>query len=214
MELGLDSVELSDLRGLIGETFRLRLPSNFLFEHETAQRVVRAIAELICAGERAPEEERSPAREEPQATGAVATHEEVQTDRSTAHGRNGGAAVAIVGMACRFPGVATPEGFWRLLEAGEHAIGELKDRWHWPAYIDLRSKHAGIDRIGRVEGIDQFDAAFFRLSRREVELMDPQQRMLLELSWEALENAGYRPSWPRGKRACSSAYATLITATS
>ncbi|SJN59051.1 Phenolphthiocerol synthesis polyketide synthase type I Pks15/1 [Vibrio ruber DSM 16370] len=97
--------------------------------------------------------------------------------------------IAIVGMACRFPGdVRDPQSFWEALENGRdlmcqpEAIGRQFD-----------SRHPEDLCMGLLRDIDLFDAAFFGLSEREVEQMDPQQRLLLEVSWEALECAGYNP---------------------
>ena len=103
--------------------------------------------------------------------------------------------IAIVGMACRFPGGAdTPELYWDLIRAGVDAITETpSDRWDVDAYFDsdpdapgkLTSRHGGF-----LSHIDGFDAQMFGIASREVQHMDPQQRLLLEVAWEALENAG------------------------
>jgi iturin family lipopeptide synthetase A len=85
--------------------------------------------------------------------------------------------VAIVACGARFPGAAGPESFWSLLEGGRHAISELR----------------GVPS-GYVEGVERFDSLFFGISPREAERMDPQQRILLEVCWEALERAGIRAS--------------------
>lgn len=105
--------------------------------------------------------------------------------------------IAIIGMGCRTPGGAqTPEEFWSLLENGREGIEFVPaDRWDADAYYDPRldipgksiTRHAGF-----VRDIDQFDPVFFGISPREAAGMDPQQRMLLEVAWEALENAGER----------------------
>ncbi|MES9511418.1 acyltransferase domain-containing protein [Streptomyces sp. NPDC000609] len=107
-------------------------------------------------------------------------------------------AIAIVGMSCRFAGeVNSPEEFWQFLTDGGTAVGELPaDRWkeYETAGADTRRALAGATRRGSFRSdIKGFDAAFFGISPREAELMDPQQRMILELSWEALEHAGIPP---------------------
>ena len=93
--------------------------------------------------------------------------------------------VAIVGMACRFPGdVQDLDAFWRLLEAGQVTAGEL------PAER-LRLEGGGVTRLGSfLTNVDQFDAAFFDIPAREAQRMDPQQRIFLEVAWHALEDAG------------------------
>jgi 6-methylsalicylic acid synthase len=110
--------------------------------------------------------------------------------------------VAIVGMTCRFPGgVNLLADFWKLLAAARDAVGELP-AGRWDEYAATSADHAAALRAttrtgGLREDIDGFDAALFGLSPREAALMDPQQRMVLELSWEALEHAGTIPaSWP------------------
>ena len=112
--------------------------------------------------------------------------------------------IAIVGMACRFPNASNISAFWRLLEAGQNAVTE-------------GSPGSGVGRVGTlfpnaevqndacrfgafVDDIDQFDATFFRISPVEAQLLDPQQRMMLETSWQALEDAGIDPDRLKGSR--------------
>ena len=89
--------------------------------------------------------------------------------------------IAIVGMACRFPGAATPDEFWDLLMRGGDAVGPA------PA---ARPHADTLGHAGFVADVEQFDAAFFAVTPREAEIMDPQQRLLLEVAWEAIESAG------------------------
>ncbi|MFJ9953598.1 SDR family NAD(P)-dependent oxidoreductase, partial [Kitasatospora sp. NPDC091207] len=119
------------------------------------------------------------------------------------------AAIAVVGLACRLPGAATPRAFWKLLCDGVDAIGDLP--------LD-RGDLAGEDvprRGGFLDRIDGFDPGFFGISPREATAMDPQQRLMLELSWEALEDARVVPDVLRGSRTgvfvgvMASDYATL-----
>ena len=105
--------------------------------------------------------------------------------------------IAVIGLSCRIPGpVDTPDAFWGLLANGTDAIEEIPSvRWDADAFYDPRPGTPGKTNSkwgGFVDNIDRFDAAFFGISPKEAVGMDPQQRMLLEVSWEALENAGIR----------------------
>jgi iturin family lipopeptide synthetase A len=103
--------------------------------------------------------------------------------------------IAMVAMACRFPGgVASPEALWQLLASGGHAVTEVPpERWDSQRFYDPRPGAPGKMTTrwgGFVDGVDQFDAAFFGIAPREADSLDPRQRMLLEVAWEGLERAG------------------------
>jgi acyl transferase domain-containing protein/SAM-dependent methyltransferase/acyl carrier protein len=105
--------------------------------------------------------------------------------------------IAVIGLSCRIPGpVDTPDAFWDLLVSGTDAIEEIPAvRWEADAFYDPQPGTPGKTNTkwgGFVDNIDRFDAAFFGVSPKEAVGMDPQQRMLLEVSWEAIENAGVR----------------------
>lgn len=106
--------------------------------------------------------------------------------------------IAIVGMACRFPGADTPEAYWELLRDGRDLMREVPpDRWDMDAYYDPVPGTPGksyVRESALLDQIDQFDPHFFGISPREAASMDPQHRLLLEVSWEALERAGQAPS--------------------
>jgi len=112
--------------------------------------------------------------------------------------------IAIVGMACRFPGGADDlEAYWQLLCDGVDAIRETPpNRWNADRLYDPDPTAPGKMNSrwgGYLERIEEFDNLFFGISDREAARMDPQHRMLLEVTWEALENAGLPPSTLRGK---------------
>lgn len=107
--------------------------------------------------------------------------------------------IAIVGFAFRFPGdLDTEEALWQALKAGQDLVTEVPaDRWATEALQHSHRKEPGRSitfSAGVRSRIDEFDAGFFGISPREAAWMDPQQRMLLELAWEALENAGQKPA--------------------
>ncbi len=103
--------------------------------------------------------------------------------------------IAIIGMGCRFPGGAdSPEAYWQLLQAGRDAVVEVPlERWDVKALVKKYSQLPPQWFGGFLDGIDQFEPEFFGISPREANTMDPQQRLVLEVSWEALEQAGILP---------------------
>ncbi|PTL76610.1 polyketide synthase [Vitiosangium sp. GDMCC 1.1324] len=114
--------------------------------------------------------------------------------------------IAIIGMGCRLPGGAsTPESFWKLLESGVDAVSSAPtDRWGKDPYDPGESATPDQQsaRWGAFlkERMDQFDPHFFGISPREAMSLDPQQRMLLEVTWEALERAGQVPEQLMGSK--------------
>src|SRR5262252_2079693 len=111
--------------------------------------------------------------------------------------------IAILGVACRFPGGAdSADAFWKLLVEGRDAITEVPpSRWDIDAFYDPDPDKPGKITTrwgGFLDGVDRFDAAFFGISPREAAAMDPQHRIVLEVVWDALEHAGQPADQLRG----------------
>jgi len=111
--------------------------------------------------------------------------------------------IAIIGFSCRFPGKAnSPESFWDLLKSGKDGIDTIPaSRWNWQTYYDTdveKDDKTPIKYGAFIDEIEYFDAEFFSISPKEAEAMDPQQRILLETTWHALEEAGIYPKELKG----------------
>ncbi|WP_044362956.1 type I polyketide synthase [Streptomyces natalensis] len=113
--------------------------------------------------------------------------------RLAAPRRSGGGDVAIIGMAGRFPGAPDIETYWRNLVDGVETVRPLPGGAGGQRDSSLAAHPDFVTAGAVLPDIDRFDAAFFGLSPKEADLLDPQQRVFLECAWEALENAGYAP---------------------
>jgi acyl transferase domain-containing protein/acyl carrier protein len=135
-------------------------------------------------------------------------------------GNTGRVPIAIIGIGCRFPSAKGPEDFWHLLCKGVDAITEIPpDRFDVGDVYDPKPGIPGKLNTkwgGFLEGVDEFDPYFFGISSREAAAMDPQQRVLLEVAWEAIEDAGLVPEKLDAGRVgvfsgtCNSDYGNLL----
>jgi thioester reductase-like protein len=166
---GMDSLMAVDYKNRLVKVLNLPLADTLAFDHPSLRRLEDYLWQQLQGGK-------------PQQTASKAA-------------ANGSGPIAIVGMACRFPGGAdTPEKFWDLLSSGVDAIGPIPpERWRTEDWWSPDPNEPGkfyTREGGFIDGVDRFDHEFFRLSPREAALLDPQQRLALEVSWEALERAG------------------------
>lgn len=191
-ELGGHSLLAARVGIRIAEEFGVRAPVSELIADSSFSGMVHRVRR--AAGERDGEQaDTEPAAAEGPGF-AVATEEAV--DDSMDGAAEGFPAIAIVGMSCAFPGADGPEEFWRNIRDGVESVTELTDEELLAAGENpavLKSPNY-IPVAACIDGIEMFDAAFFGMSPREAELMDPQQRLFLEHSWRALEAGGYDPT--------------------
>jgi acyl transferase domain-containing protein/acyl carrier protein len=161
---GLGSASMVGLAAELERWLGRRLPETLLYEHPTLRRLSQALA---ADGEAAAPRSSQTAWRQP---------------------------IAIVGLACRFPGAPDPEAFWKLLSQGVDAVAEVPpERWDVERFYAADPLTPGKMNTrwgGFLDRVEEFDPYFFGISPREAERMDPQQRLLLELAWEALEDAG------------------------
>ncbi|WP_146662854.1 SDR family oxidoreductase, partial [Enhygromyxa salina] len=193
-ELGMSSVGFTALSAALRARYAVEIYPTVFYRHTT----LAALTDHLWAEHRAALEAHFGARDR---VPVAAVGAPVEAGASAGEAGEGARAagdddIAIVGMAGRLPGSEDLDDFWRQLVAGADLVTEIPaERWDWREVAGSRSRWGGF-----VPDVARFDAAFFGISPREAELMDPQQRFMLELTWAALEDAGYDPRALAGQR--------------
>lgn len=188
-ELGLQSSQLLSVMQEVEAELGVSLSPTLLFEYTTIQELSRYLAKHVAlpSGWKGIDDEPETRSEEvnaPAPTAKVRPREEQSED------------IAIIGMAGRFPKAANIAEFWANLVAGKDCITEVPpSRWDWKQFSHLTSPSGKpISRWGGfIDDADCFDPYFFNIAPREAEILDPQERLFLEVCWECIEDAGYVP---------------------
>ncbi len=189
-DLGFDSLALGELRSALKARLGRGVDASFFFKHPTPAAMITALDAVPAAPPAAPRGVAEPASH-PQQTASGGPSPAWEP-------------IAIIGHSLRAPGAADADRFFANLMEGRDCIERVPaDRWDAD---ELTADEPGTlgridtDQGGFLDGIDLFDPAFFRLSRREAARLDPQHRLLLETAWEALERAGIDPHGLAGSR--------------
>ncbi|MFD7447057.1 SDR family NAD(P)-dependent oxidoreductase, partial [Streptomyces sp. NPDC059909] len=192
--LGFDSLTALEFRNQLTGTTGLKLPATLIYDHPSPAGLARHLVSELFADEAA------------ESAASAVTSAVADTDTGADAGLTSADPIAIVGMACRYPGgVSSPEDLWRLVADGVDAVSEFPTNRGW----DLEGLYdPDPDRVGTsytreggfLHDADLFDPEFFGMSPREALATDPQQRLLLQTAWEAVESANIVPSALRGSR--------------
>lgn len=173
-ELGVTSITAVELLEQINGAFDLNLPTSLIFEFNNFDDLAPAV--FAAAPKR--RQEPQPAASQPQATPQAP---------STNHD------IAVIGLACRSAGAQDQQQFWELIRSGKDCIQEIENP-EWLDFFKTQSRKPVPTRYGRMHDTQYFDPLFFNMSPLEAATIDPAQRLVLEETYKALEDAGYAPS--------------------
>jgi acyl transferase domain-containing protein/acyl carrier protein len=190
MEMGLNSVDLMALQKQIEGKFNVVLEPGFFFEYNSVNKVIDYLSAYLGAVAGAHSSHRITA------DNVVPPVEQDAFQQAERAGEISATDIAIIGVSCKLPGgIESADELWEVLAGAKSMISQFpSERGEWPAGTDK----PGIDQGGFLHHGDTFDASFFRMSPKEVRTTDPQQRILLELTWACLEDASIVPAALKG----------------
>ncbi|MEN7551134.1 amino acid adenylation domain-containing protein, partial [Rapidithrix thailandica] len=179
-EFGFDSIGYTTLGVKISKHFHKKVTPALFFEYRTIEEIASYLLGVNHGDSRK--------------SGKEEIHSFQKENKSPSHDE----PIAIIGMAGKYPQADSLQEFWDKLEANENLITEVpSSRWNWRKYFgDVHKERNKTNSKwgGFLNQVDKFDAFFFGISPREAELMDPLQRIMLEMTWHTFEDAGYKPS--------------------
>ncbi|KAG9589893.1 hypothetical protein KCV01_g12059, partial [Aureobasidium melanogenum] len=207
VDLGLDSIVGVTWVRRINETYGLQIEATRVYSHPTLAQMTRHIDAQVRETTSAAVEAAVPVATVSEAVARREPSQRPQPIRRRPRGTARAAepaAIAVIGMAGRFPQAADLDAFWANLASGRDCIDEVpSSRWSVDRYYRAGVSEPGRTNsrwMGALDGHDRFDPLFFSISPKEAEHMDPQQRMFLETAWHAFEDAAYGPRGLAGMR--------------
>ncbi|PHG78289.1 SDR family NAD(P)-dependent oxidoreductase [Bacillus wiedmannii] len=198
-EFGFDSILLTKFSEELSSKYKQKIAPSIFFEHTTLQSLIKYLSEeyqremVMYYHEKFPVSQKVLKQEIPikSIDDVIEENQKVEVTKKTLE------PIAIVGISGRMPQADDLQEFWWKIEQGKDLITEIpNDRWNWKEYYDERAENYKANSMwgGFMNDIDKFDPLFFGISPREAELMDPQQRIFMEIIWKTIEDAGYKAS--------------------
>ncbi|MBF0452843.1 MAG: SDR family NAD(P)-dependent oxidoreductase, partial [Candidatus Magnetomorum sp.] len=197
-ELGIGSINAVELLEAINTAFNLNLPTSILFECSHLDSLVIYISDSLSkANEKHITEPASSnvQRKNSQYQSNQRCHTHVKQELSTVTDDD----IAVIGLSCRCAEATNSKEFWDIIQNGKDCITDITNQ-NWLDFFKSHSKKKVPIRYGAMKDAAFFDSFFFNISPKEAEQMDPQQRVLLEESYKALQDAGYNPSLLSGQK--------------
>lgn len=211
-DFGIDSISITKLTNTFDAVFN-DIPRTLFFEYQSLQELIgyflenqqEAIQELLLKNEDpvSPEEvdnetfvsEGMEERNQDSDQSVIEDNPKSQDDFSAVRNADSEDKIAIIGLAGKYPGANNVQEFWENLKQGKDSITEIpSDRWDMTSFYDEEKGKSGTSYSkwgGFIEDVNKFDPLFFKISPREAEIMEPQERLFLQTAWETIEDAGY-----------------------